>query len=127
MRHRGGFTVDERKARSRLVKLLHRQQFVRGSLVTMTRTCGKTGCKCGVSGEKHVSLYLSAPVPGSKGKPKRKMIYVPPEWEARVEDWVNNYQQSEGLLDRISTHCLMRLLQGKESSEKENSEPEAHK
>ena len=79
----------------------------------MARTCGKKGCKC-VDGDKHVSLYLAVRVREGKKGSKRKMIYVPPEWEERVRSWVDVYQQGEGLLERISEQQLMRFLQDKE-------------
>jgi hypothetical protein len=81
----------------------------------MSRVCGKEGCKC-VDGDKHVSLYLSVRVREGKTGSRRKMIYVPPEWEARVRSWVDVYQQSEGLFDRISEQQLMRFLQDKEKA-----------
>lgn len=112
MQHRGGLSTEERHLRSRLFKLLDGHSFVRGSLVSMPRTCGKSSCKC-LSGEKHVSLYLSVRVVEKSGKTKRKMIYVPPKWEDRVRAWVEIYQQSDELLDGISRQCLLRLLAGK--------------
>ena len=48
----------ERDARSRAVKRVAEQSLLRGSLVEMARTCGKTGCRC-QQGQKHVSLYLA--------------------------------------------------------------------
>ena len=113
MRHRGQFSVEERKPRSQLLKLLSQRMLVRGSLVTMARSCGKESCKC-LEGEKHVSLYLSVKVRQGKGEAKRKMIYVPTEWEERVRTWVDTYQQSEGLLDRISEQQLVRFLRDKD-------------
>lgn len=104
MRHRGGFSASERAARSALAKLVHDRRLLRGSLVTMSRTCGTAGCKC-TRGQKHVSLYLSIRVGG-----KRKMIYVPSQWEQTVRSWVQACQQAEGLVDEISAASLERFL-----------------
>jgi hypothetical protein len=105
MRHRGRFSARERKVRSALTKLVHERRLLRGSLVTMSRTCGTAGCKCN-RGQKHVSLYLSIRVDG-----KRKMSYVPSAWEETVRSWVRTSQEMDGLMDEISAGCLERFLQ----------------
>lgn len=107
MRHRGGLTPRERSARSRLAQLLHREPLLRGSLVTMSRVCGKAGCRC-TRGKKHVSLYLA--IRGAEG---RKMIYVPPHWEQTVRCWVESWREADGLIDAVSRECLRRFLAGK--------------
>ena len=104
MRHRGRFSARERKARSALAKLVHQRRLLRGSLVTMARTCGTAGCKCN-RGQKHVSLYLSIRVKG-----RRKMIYVPSAWEERIRSWVRTSQEVDGLVDEVSAACLERFL-----------------
>lgn len=98
----------ERDARSRLVKRCADSPLLRGSLVTMRRTCGKPGCRCN-DGEKHVSLYLAIRC----GK-QRKMIYVPSELEQQVREWVQSSQEIDRLLEFVSQSCLERLLQTKE-------------
>ena len=104
MRHRGQFSAAERKVRSALAKLVHDRRLLRGSLVTMARTCGNPRCKC-ARGEKHVSLYLSIRVKGG-----RKMIYVPSAWEERVRLWVGAYREVDALVDEVSAACLERFL-----------------
>jgi len=104
MRHRGGFSSGERSKRSALSKRVRDRRWLRGSLVTMSRTCGTAGCKC-TRGEKHVSLYLSIRVDG-----RRKMIYVPSAWEETVRSWVAAYQEVDGLVDEISASCLSHFL-----------------
>ena len=71
MRPRSHLASAERRARSRLTKILHEHPFLCGSLVTMQRTCGKLGCKCN-RGELHPGLYLALRVGG-----RRKMVHVP--------------------------------------------------
>lgn len=97
----------EREARSRLVKRCADQPLLRGSLVTMQRTCGKPGCRCN-DGQLHVSLYLAVRV----GQ-RRKMIYVPAELEARVREWVASSQEIDRLLEIVSQSCLEQLLKSK--------------
>jgi hypothetical protein len=95
----------DRAARSRLIKLLAAAQpLARASLVTMSRACGKKGCKC-ARGEKHVSLYLAARL----GK-TRKMLYVPPELEDLARRLVENSQSVERLLEEMSQAELERFV-----------------
>jgi hypothetical protein len=75
--------------------------------VRMARTCGKKGCRC-ARGAKHVSLYLAIRAGG-----RRKMVYVPPPWEGRVQQWVRNYQEVSGLMKKLSDRALAELEQGK--------------
>jgi hypothetical protein len=109
MRHRGHISAKERKKRSRLTKLLHDHRFLCGSLVTMARTCGNPGCKC-MRGQKHVSLYLSI-----KDGSKRKMVYIPHQWEPTIRLWVQNHQETKKLIDEVSQLCLRRFLEAKNS------------
>ena len=102
---------EERDARSRLVKRCADASLLRGSLVTMRRTCGKPGCHC-AQGEKHVSLYLAIRV----GK-QRKLIYVPQELEERVREWVQSSQEIDRLLELVSQSCLEQLLRTKQAGE----------
>ena len=108
MRHRGHIAEKDRQNRSRLAKLVHQRRFLRGSLVTMARTCGNPRCKC-ARGKKHVSLYLSIRVAN-----KRKMIYIPPKWEKTIRSWVGAYQEMKQLTDEISQASLDRFLREKE-------------
>ena len=98
----------ERDARSRLVKNCADAPLLRGSLVTMSRRCGKPGCHC-INGEKHASLYLAI----RRGK-QRKMIYIPSELEQQVREWVQSSQEIDRLLELVSQSCLEQLLQTKE-------------
>jgi len=76
MAARAGLPAKDRQARSRLIQLLaDARPIARAGIVTMSRRCGKMGCRC-QEGQRHVSLYLAARV----GK-KRKMLYVPRQLE----------------------------------------------
>ena len=96
MRHRAKFAPHQRKVRSELAKILHDREFVRASLVTMSRVCGNPNCRC-AKGEKHVSLYLSH----SQGGRTRK-LFVPKKYEARVKRWIENYRRVRQLMEEVS-------------------------
>lgn len=100
--------AEERHARSHAVQHIAENPLLRGSLVSMARTCGKAGCHC-QQGEKHTSLYLSVRLNN-----RRRMIYVPPAMEDSVRDWVQNAQEVDRLLDFISQQCLAGFLDKKE-------------
>jgi hypothetical protein len=97
--------ASERHLYSRLRQILTQPGLLRGNLVIMQRTCGKPTCRCTKSKEnRHRSLYLSMSVAG-----KRRMVYVPPDWENEVRDWVNRYGQVREVLEKLSAACLLRL------------------
>ena len=106
MKHRGNFSHDDRNARSQLAKLISSERFLCGSLVTMARTCGNPRCKCGIAGQKHVSLYLSI-----KDGKKRKMICIPKKWEGTITTWVENYKHAKDLMADISADSLNRFME----------------
>ena len=108
MRHRGYLPPKERQARSRLAQLLPQKPLLIGSLVSMSRVCGKPGCKC-TQGELHPGLYLSLRV-----KEKRKMIHVPQSLEAKVRQWVGTYQEVWQLMEKVSEACYQRFFQEKQ-------------
>jgi hypothetical protein len=99
---------EERHARSRAVQHIAENPLLRGSLVSMARTCGKAGCHC-QQGEKHTSLYLAVRL-----NKRRRMIYVPPAMENSVRGWVENAQEVDRLLDFISQQYLSDFLDKKE-------------
>lgn len=108
MKSRSQRPAEQRHARSRAVKHIAENPLLRGSLVSMARTCGKAGCHC-QQGEKHVSLYLAVRLNN-----RRRMIYVPPAMENTVRGWVENAQEVDHLLDFISQQCLSDFLHQKE-------------
>jgi len=108
MVHRAKMPAHERSARSRLAKLLHESPLLCGTIIQMSRTCGKDGCKC-ARGEKHVSGYLSIRLDD-----KRKMVYVPPELEDAVRERVDAYREAKALINEVSRMCLDAFLKEKE-------------
>ena len=90
-------SAEERRARSKLTKLLHSEPVIRGSLSMRERSCGKPNCKCMIKGEKHVALYL---VVGEGGK--YRQIFVPRQLHDRVRAWVENHAKAKSLLEEIS-------------------------
>jgi len=104
---RNRFTPEERAARSRLAQLLHDQEVIAGSVVSMARRCGKKGCHC-ERGEKHVSLYLSIQVEG-----KRRMVYIPAPLEQEVRRRVDAYREVQRLTHVVSEACVHRALEQK--------------
>lgn len=100
--------AEERHARSRAVQQIAENPLIRGSLVSMARTCGKAGCHC-QQGEKHTSLYLAVRLNN-----RRRMVYVPPAMEDSVRGWVENAREVDRLLDFISQQCLTDFLGEKE-------------
>ena len=86
----------ERDLRSRLAQLISSQGMLRGTLDERARTCGKASCKC-VRGEKHVSLYLVVREEG-----KLRHLYIPQSHAKQVRGWVEQYQRSLSMLEKIS-------------------------
>lgn len=104
MRHRGRLVVEEWHVRSQLAKIVHRKEFLLGSLVDSTFKCGKDSCWCTKARKGHPACYLSILVAG-----KRKMIYVPKAREKHVRELVRNYKEITNSLANISKHCLKRF------------------
>lgn len=101
---------QERRLYSQLRQLLLRPGLLRGSLVDSRRKCGKAGCRCQSDPRRrHRSLYLGITTRG-----KTRMIYVPPEWEERVREWLARYQQIRDVLERLSEGCVVRLQRRQE-------------
>lgn len=89
-------SVQERAERSRLLQILHDAGVIRGSLVDKSRSCGKPTCKC-AKGEKHPGLGLQVWLDGHS-----MQFAVPRAMEAEVRKWVEQYQEVQDRLDRIS-------------------------
>lgn len=108
MPSRNDLPPQDRSARSRLMKRLSSPlPIVRGSVVTMARTCGNKGCKC-YSGRKHVSLYLDARIGDG-----RKMVYIPKEMEEAVRAMVDNAKAVDALLEEMSQASIDQMVQAK--------------
>jgi len=111
MRHRMGFSVEERRLRSELHRLLENADaFIHGSLIEMERCCGNPNCRCAVKGEKHKSLYLSQ---HQKGAPRMKCL--PRDSQDRVRRWAENYQQARAHLEALSQLSWQKLLTKKKT------------
>jgi len=110
MRHRMGFSPQERRLRSELHRLLENADaFIHGSLIEMERCCGNPNCRCALKGEKHRSLYLSL---HQKGAPRMKCL--PRESHDQVRRWAENYQQVRVRLEALSQMSWQKLLTKRE-------------
>jgi hypothetical protein len=110
MPSRAGLSAQERRLYSRLRRLLNEPGLLRGNLVEMKRQCGKQSCRCDSDRDyRHSSLYLGLSLNG-----KHRMIYIPAEWEERVQQWTSRYAELRELLEEISLASLKRLQQRKE-------------
>ena len=69
---------------------------VRGSLVIMSRFCGKPNCRC-LRGQKHKAVYLSQSFKG-----KTKMIYIPRAHAKKAAERIKNYRKVKGVLNILS-------------------------
>lgn len=95
----------ERRALSRLRQILAQPGIVRGNLVEMHRQCGKKQCACASDeGARHRALYLGISIEG-----KKRMIYVPADWEQRLRQWTGRYAEIRELLEELSNEALRRL------------------
>jgi hypothetical protein len=102
---RTALAMKHRALYSRLRLLLKEPGLIRGNLVEMRRHCGKKSRRCQNELEaRHRSLYLGLSLNG-----KHRMIYIPGEWEARVQEWVGRYGEVRELLEQISLGFLDRL------------------
>lgn len=110
-------SLQERDARSRVVKRVAELPLLQGNLQRVARSCGKPTCHCR-HGQKHVSLYLNTRV---DGQPKR--FYIPWEMEPAVRQALQTWQQTKQLLDSISQSCLQELLRQKEPLLHRNRKP----
>lgn len=103
--YRGFMSKEEKELRSRLAKLVHREEFVYGSIVTSDRKCGKPNCWCKERKRYgHESSYLSV----QTGK-ERKMIFIPQEMVEKVKEWINTYKEINSRIIKISNSCVERL------------------
>jgi uncharacterized protein DUF6788 len=105
MPSRTGFTAKERALYSKLRRLLSQPGLLRGNLVEMRRHCGKAGCGCQSDvTRRHRSLYLALSVNG-----KRRMLYIPTAWEARVQAWTARYGEIRAVLEQLTRERLAQV------------------
>jgi len=100
-------SASERR-RSRLAQIVSSRRFLRGTLAPRLRPCGKPNGRC-ARGELHLSLYL---VQSHDGKPRQ--VFVPKEWEERIRQSVQGYQEIQQRLEELSEVEWQRLLDRKE-------------
>lgn len=109
---------------ARLVqRMLKSTNMVKGSVVTLSRTCGKPGCKC-TRGEKHTSKYLSI----SAGN-KTRMVYLKPGMEMPISQAVDRYRrfrQARARLVKVHKE-LMDLFNRLEKTQSEAPDAKAGK
>lgn len=105
MSPRTSLSSTNRRATSRLRQLLNEPGVLRGNLVESRRKCGKRSCRCALDEDaKHRALILCVSLDG-----KRTSIYIPPDWEARVREWVDRYGEIRDLVEQLSRSSLQRL------------------
>jgi len=84
------------KRKAVLGKMPRLEESVRGSIVIMSRLCGKPNCKC-QRGQKHKSTYLSQSRNGTT-----KMIYIPNNAAKKAKEYIKNYQKAKFILNAVS-------------------------
>ena len=83
------------------------EETIRGSVVIVSRHCGKAGCRC-QRGQKHRSLYVSQSRNG-----KTRMIYIPKRSEKEARRLTDNYRTLKNVLEKISETNITVLTQKK--------------
>ena len=96
MAQRTKMSARERELRSALTRILSQQGVIHGTLISRSRVCGKSNCRC-AKGHLHESLYLVVTEAG-----KSRQMYVPKQWEAPVRQWIQQYTQARQLMDELS-------------------------
>ncbi len=109
MRPRSCLPEKERRARSRLTQLVHNEPFIRGCLVLVKRRCGKPRCHCRKPSQKHLCYCL-----GVKHQGKRKMIYVPGQWQDRIRRWLETHREISQLMEVVTERYIDELIKSKE-------------
>lgn len=109
--HRSKMSAQEREVRSRLAQLAHAKTWIHATLNVRLVTCGKSGCRC-AQGDRHRAVYLV-----SSAKGKKRQVFVPPELEEEVRQWVENYRTATGLLDQVSEEAWEELKRRKEKKD----------
>jgi hypothetical protein len=100
---RSQMSAQERAFRSRLVKLVHEEPLVHGTLNRRAVTCGNPRCRC-ARGERHAALYL---VYRREGRVHQ--VFVPASLAAQVRQWVATDRAVRSLLDGVSRLGVERL------------------
>lgn len=105
MPSRADQSATERRLYSTLRQLLATPGLLRGNLVEMRRACGQATCRCARDpAARHRSLYLGLSLEG-----RRRMIYIPPAWEADVRQWVARHAAVRAVLEQLARRYLDRV------------------
>jgi hypothetical protein len=86
-----------RRKKMLLKKLPPLEAILRGSLIERYKRCGKPGCKCAKSRGHGPKYYLSV----SKPKQKPIMDYVPLDYQAQVNQYLENFRQVKFILEEL--------------------------
>jgi hypothetical protein len=87
---------SERRIRSQLHLLIREANFMRASLITLKRKCGKARCRC-LTGELHASPAVEQ---SRKGKTRLKTLSR--ERQEEVKQWIENWHKAQELLESLS-------------------------
>ncbi len=100
---------NETGVSSKIVSALENSKIIRGSLVERYFKCKNPGCACRKGRKKHgPHLYISYST-----EEYSRQIYVPPEYQATVKRYVNNYNELWELIKKVSLKNI-KLLKNKE-------------
>ena len=105
MAPRTKMSARERELRSTLNRILSQQGVLHGTLISRSRVCGKSNCRC-AKGQLHESLYLVVTEAG-----KGRQMYVPRQWESAVRQWIEQYAQARRLMDELSSLHWAKIRQ----------------
>jgi hypothetical protein len=103
-------SADERRVRSQLHALLSKADgLLHGSLIEMSRRCGKASCRCASDdAARHRSLYL-----GQTSKGKTVLTYIPAALESLVRQWTADFLRAADLLEALNSQARLRLAAAK--------------
>jgi hypothetical protein len=92
-------SVEERRLRSRIAQLVSTQPILHGTILERKRKCCRPTCRCATDpDQRHPAMYLFL----SNGTGKKRQLYVPKEWQARVRQWVANHHAMRQLTRELS-------------------------
>jgi len=80
--------------------------FLKGSVVKISRLCGKKYCRCFTEGKKHVTWCLSV-----KFKGKSKIFSFPQDKLEDAKKWSKNYQKLKSLINKLTFVNIQILRQ----------------
>lgn len=94
-------SVEERRLRSRIAKLVSSQPILHGTILDRKRKCCRPTCRCATDPEKrHPAMYVF--VSDGTGRRKMRQLYVRREWQEQVRQWVANDHELRRLTRELS-------------------------